>query len=352
MKSNPTETSRPLERRSKMNRLLAFLLIPGFLLAESVSYGEDPFVLGMSIDAYALGNIRALPMANPSPGANVARLKYQDIKIGFQHTEGFGGVYQTDVLTGNKEQWSFLIFRGGVSNIPDTRNALLDYGSDGVSGTADTDGSEGNGKMDPGERLSINSITYFSTQQFLAELGYSHLLRENLAVHGTARLLYHDLYAESGLGIGFHAGLLYEPIEKLQIGVEIADILTTTMFWSSGQTEIYAPQIYAGVDYRIDFKAVPFAFHPILQLEVPVGDKQTGLNKDTWAYSGGLEIIFQEQLFIQLGQNSLNQFQVGALIRTRYMDLHYGTGFSDLSKIAGQTHRVGVGLKLDELNLF
>jgi len=34
------------------------------------------------------------------------------------------------------------------------------------------------------------------------------------------------------------------------------------------------------------------------------------------------------------------------------MDLHYGTGFSELSTIAGQTHRVGVGLKLGSFDLF
>jgi len=346
------ETSRLPGRMPTMNRFLLLLIIPGLILAEGVTYGEDPFILGMSIDAYALGNIKALPMANPSPGANIARLRFQDVKLGFQHTEGFGGVYQTDVLSGNKDQWSFLIFRGGVNNIPDTREALLDYGSDGVGGTNDPDGTEGNGKMDPGERLSINAITYFSTQQFLAEVGYTHLLRQNLAVHGTARLLYHDLYAETGLGLGFHGGLLYEPVEKLQFGVEVSDILTTTIFWSSGQTEVYAPQLYAGVDYRLEFESIPFAFHPVLQLEVPLGEKQAGLNNENWGYSGGLEIIFQEQLFIQLGQNALNQFQIGALIRTRYLDLHYGTGFSDLSRIAGQTHRVGVGLKLDEFDLF
>ncbi|MCF7824784.1 MAG: hypothetical protein K9N35_11510 [Candidatus Marinimicrobia bacterium] len=334
-------------------KILPFiLLIPLFLSAGTVSYGEDPFVLGMSIDAYALGNIKALPMANPSPGGNVAHVEAEKLKIGFQHTEGFGGVYQTDVISGNKDQWSFLIFRGGVGNIPDTRDALLDYGSDGVAGTNDADGTEDNGLMDPGERLSINSITYFSTQQFLAELGYSHLLRENLAVHGTARLLYTDLYAERGLGIGFHGGLLYEPFQKFRVGVEVTDVLTTTMFWSSGLTEVYAPQIYLGFDFRKGFDSVPFVFRPILQLELPLGNDKAQLNGDIWGYSGGLEIIFQDQLYIQLGQNSLDQFQLGALIRTQYMDIQYGTGFSDLSKIAGQTHRVGVGLKLDELKLF
>ncbi|NQV14125.1 hypothetical protein HQ531_01610 [bacterium] len=346
------ETRRGTARILLMNRLVVLLFLPFVLLAETVSYGEDPFVLGMSIDAYALGNIKALPMSNPSPGSNVAYLGTRDFKLGFQHTEGFGGVYQTDVLSGSKEKWSLLLFRGGVSGIPDTRDALLDYGSDGIAGTLDADSTEGNGRLDPGERLSINSINYFSTQQFLAELGYTHQLYPRLALHGTARLLYHDLYSASGFGVGFHGGLLYEPLNNLQLGIELTDMLSTTIFWSSGLTEVYTPQLFTGIDYRFKSEKIPFMIHPIFQAEFSLDGKQTQLNQGNWGYAGGLEIVFQEQLFIQLGRNALDQFQVGALIRTRFMDLQYGTGFSELVTIAGQTHRVGIGLKLDEFDLF
>jgi len=345
------ETSVPLMRIHQMKYFILLLLLPLIALAETVSYGEDPFVLGMSIDAYALGNIKALPMSNPSPGSNVAYLGSRDEKLSFQHTEGFGGVYQTDVISGTKDQWTLLVFRGGVSNIPDTRDALLDYGSDGVAGTDDADGTEDNGKLDPGERLS-NSITYFSTQQYLAELGYSHSLNQKLAIHGTARLLAHDLYTETGMGLGFHGGLLYKPINQLRLGVEVTDMLSTTLFWSSGRTEVFAPQIYMGADYRLSFKKIPFVLHPVIQVELPLGDDVAQLNKAEWGYSGGLEIIFQDQLYIQLGRNAFDQFQVGAMIKTHYMDLHYGTGFSDLASVVGQTHRVGVGLKLGEFDLF
>jgi len=342
----------PPGRKLAMKYFLLLICLPAFLLAEIVSYGEDPFVLGMSIDAYALGNIKALPMASPSPGSNVAYLTPRDQKLGFQHTEGFGGVYQTDVLSGNKDNWSLVLFRGGVSGIPDTRDALLDYGTDGVAGTADSDGTEDNGELDPGERLSINSISYFSTQQFLAELGYSHMLNPKLAVHGTARLLYHDLYSESAFGVGFHGGMLYQPFEKMRLGIEVTDMLSTTLFWSSGLTEVYVPQVFLGADYYLSFKNIPFVIHPIIQAEVSLTGKQAGLNKESWGYATGLEIGFQNQLFIQLGRNALDQFQVGARIRTKYIDLHYGTGFSELTTVAGQTHRVGVALNIGEFDLF
>jgi len=339
-------------RMLPMKFLSIWLLLPLVVLARTVSYGEDPFVFGMSIDAYALGNIKSLPMANPSPGANVASLKVNDPRVGFQHTEGFGGVYQTDVLSGRKDQFSFLIFRGGVSGIPDTRKALLDYGTDGVADTEDPDGTENNGRMDPGERLSINSITYFSTQQFLAELGYSHLINPRLAIHGTARLLYYDLHAESAFGVGFHGGVLYQPTLNWRIGAEITDILSTTLFWSSGLTEVYVPQLFLGTDYSLKFKAIPFVLHPVIQMEVSLTGEQAQLNRGSWGLATGLEIGFQDQLYIQLGSNTLDQFQVGARIKTRYMDLYYGTGFSDLSAVTGQTHRLGISLNLGKFHIF
>ena len=346
------ETKCRSHRWHVMMKWLLILLIPLMIQAESVFYGEDPFVLGVSIDALALGNIKALPMLNPSPGSNSASLLSRPLRLSFQHTEGFGGVYQTDVVTAVQNQWSLLVFRGGVSGIADTRHALLDHGTDGLPDTNDGDGTEGNGIMDPGERLSINSISYFSTQQWLAELGYNHIINTRLAIHGTARLLYHDLYTESGLGLGFHAGVFYTPFSTLRLGAEITDILTTSVFWSSGLTEVYTPELLLGADYTLKFSRIPFALHPVLQIEVPLAGAQAGLANETWGSSGGLEIIFQDQLYIQLGRNALGQFQVGAMIRTRYLDLQYGTGFSELTKTAGQTHRVGVGFHLDALDLF
>jgi hypothetical protein len=352
MKTKNLETKGPLGRRHPMLRILFIVLIPLLLKAEFVSYGEDPFQLGVSIDALALGNIRALPMANPSPGANVASFLDRDLQFSFQHTEGFGGVYQTDVITVEQDRWSFLLFRGGVSGIADTREALLDYGSDGIPETMDSDGTEGNGIMDPGERLRINSVSYFSTQQLLLELGYSHQINHKLAVHGTTRLLSHDLYVEQGLGIGFHGGLLYMPSETIRLGVQITDMLTTTIFWSSGLTESYAPELIMAADYMLRFESVPFVLHPIFQVQIALDGEQADFNGKTLAYSGGLEIVFQNQLFIQLGRTELSQFQVGAMIHTTYLDLKYGTGFSDLSSSAGQTHRLGVSFKLKDIDLF
>ena len=168
-------------------------------------------------------------------------------------------------------------------------------------------------------------------------------------MHGTIRLLLHDLHAASAFGMGVHVGALYDPGNGLRVGAQLTNALTTTLFWSTGTTESYLPEFLIAADYHFQAKRIPFGLHPVLQLELPVSSGEEGLNQGSYGMSGGLEISFQEQLYIHLGQNSLDQFQVGARIRTSYLDLYYGTGFSALTDVTGQTQRVGVMVQMDRL---
>jgi len=335
-----------------MLRTALLLLLPLMMIAETVSYGEDPFVLGLGLDAYALGHIRGLPLSVTSLGANGASLEARSPRAGYQHSEGFGGVYQTDVIYGSWERWTLALFRGGISGIADTRGALQDYGSDGQPNTNDTDGSEGNGTLDPGERLSINNIEFFSTQQWVVEAGYGIPLAKNLAIHGSARLLYHDLYAQQGYGVGFHGGALYQPHPRLRLGLQVTDLLTTTVFWSEGSTERYPPQLYLTADYFLTFRNVPFAFRPILEWHWSPFQDVSGEQTASGGLSYGIEIGFKNQLITQLGRNPYGDLALGALIRTRYLDIQYATTFSALRNVNGPTHRVGAIFQLSEFSFF
>lgn len=325
--------------------LLLLILLTPFAMAETVAYGEDPFILGLGLDAYALGHVRALPLNVTSLGANGAHLDRQDSHLAYQHSEGFGGVYQTDVIYAGHGNWNLALFRGGISGIADTRDALQDYGTDGQPNTNDADGSEGNGELDPGERLSINEISFFSTQQLVVEGGYNRILGRNLAVHGTARLLYHDLYTQSGFGVGFHAGLVYQPLPALRLGLQVTDLLTTTVFWSEGRREQYPPQLFLGVDYNLVLKQVPFTFRPVFEYQLSPFIEEAGLAS---ALSYGVEIGFQNQLMVQMGRDPYGSLSLGALIRTRYLDLQYATSLSAIRDAGGPTHRVGASFQLSQ----
>ena len=87
-------------------------------------------------------------------------------KIGLTHQSRIAGMVNSELISFNKDisdsTWaSIAILYEGVSGVPDTRNALLDWGNDGVFGTFDP--GENNGILDEGERLDANKITYFNS---------------------------------------------------------------------------------------------------------------------------------------------------------------------------------------------
>lgn len=328
---------------------LLILVLPTWLVAGTVvQYGEDPFIQGMSLQAFSLGQIRALPMEAVSIGGNVGSLTPRYLSFSAQHTEAYGGIYQTDVVQLTKAAWSLAIFRGGVSGIADTRQALEDFGADGFPNTGDA--GEGNGVFDPGESLNISAISFFNVQEWVAEAGYSKLISPKLSTSAQIRLLYHDLHTQSGFGIGFHAGLLYNPWRRLQLGLQATNLLTTTVFWSGGTQEHYLPGIYGAAMYTFNLSKGDVLISPVVQVEYQ-SKPIAGLAGDGhWGVAFGAEINFRHQLKLRMGESSDGQFTIGAGVVTHYFNLDYATAFSDLSKAAGQSHRVGIQVHLAQFN--
>jgi hypothetical protein len=319
--------------------LLLLIILPLFAMGETTYYGEDAYDLGIPLDAFALGKIKAVSLTMPALGG-IASSYYDDSRMSFNHSSGFGGIYNTDILQWRKGDKNISIFRGAVDEIADTRNALVDNGLDGEANTYDI--GEGNGILDPGERLNVNKIDFFSVSQWVIEGGYSKAYSDRIKLYGAARILLHNLYTQTGFGIGFHAGVEAEPIEHLRLGLMITDILTTTIFWSDGLIENYAPQASLGVVYEYKSKRTPFAFKPVLQY------KMSGL-EDANGFAFGLEMGFKDQVFLRSGRDDTGFVTLGAGIKTHYLQIDYATFISDIHATSGQTHRVGISFSPEKL---
>ncbi len=325
-------------RRSKVRwykSLLLVLITPWWLSAAEANLGEEPFTLGLALDAYALGEIYALSFSQVSLGSNAAALQARPLKLAWQHTSGFGAAYLTDGLFVSKGRWNLALFRGAVSNIADTREALLDYGADGQPGTGDA--GEGNGRLDPGERLDIHRVKRFGVSQLAVEVSRAFPRTRKLALGATIRLLLHDLYSATGIGVGFHFSALYQPLPSWRLGAELTDALTTVVFWNTGLTETYRPILYVGSDYYYRSKRTPFILRPVVQW-------QTELNSFKFSKTPamGLEIGFKNQVFLFLGRNSQKSFRLGAAVRTRYFTLYYALQTNTLEGAGGNTQRIGL----------
>ena len=222
-------------------------------------------------------------------------------------------------------------------------------GTDGQADTQDADGTEGNGRLDPGERLSINRINFFSTTQWVLETGYNYPLGARLDAYLAVRFLYHDLYREQGWGLGFHGGLSYRILPTWRLGLQITDLLTTTVFWSSGSRESYVPHVYLATDYLWKLKEIPFQFRPVLQMQMAAGER-FGEEGNRLAWSGGLEMGFKDQLVFLAGWDPEKYPTLGVRIQTRFLDLQYATSLGGLHEASGATHRVGARFHLSEIS--
>ena len=70
------------------------------------------------------------------------------------------------------------------------------------------------------------------------------------------------------MGIGFDAGLKYNLMPKLFLGLMIRDITTTMMAWSTSEKEFVSPSLRPGVSYRFDFETISLYLQPSVDLGI------------------------------------------------------------------------------------
>ena len=118
----------------------------------------------------------------------------------------------------------------GIGQIPDTRNALLDWGNDGQFDTNDP--GEGNGVLDEGERLDKNKLAYFSQQQIGVHGAFkAKILNKNFGI--AVKFLNHHLGKYSAIGVGMDFGYISK-IGNFEFASVVKNIPASGLIWSNG----------------------------------------------------------------------------------------------------------------------
>lgn len=191
----------------------------------------------------------------------------------FMHSERFGGLITYDYLAYSQEYggdvYAASLFRTDAGNIADTSDLQwYDTGSDGVFGEDGTgepgdsgnddyhpdtnpSGTEGNGQWDPGEELIYDEgrITWSSASDNALYLSWGRALNDDLAIGATSKVVYRKLMDYSAWGVGFDAGMKWNPTEAFSMGINLQDIFGTYMFWDSGVTESVTPTAKIGASF-------------------------------------------------------------------------------------------------------
>jgi hypothetical protein len=234
----------------------------------------------------------------------------------------------------------FMISRVGVDNIPDTRSALLDWGEDGIPGTGD-DG-EGNGILDPGERLDYDRVSYHSSGITTLSLGTA--LREisgfetGIAVNG----IYMNLIAENGLGLTFDVYALKKG-SRIHSLYALKQLPLGFTAFTDGSVQLYSPYVEGA--WMIPFSLGHFHFQPGVTLRYLPGYKRhEGFNIGSLGNVDVRPAVFlnyHERIQIGTAYDDRNSLSLFAGISLKPIRLEYAFRIHSHT-ILGNSHLVAV----------
>lgn len=144
-----------------------------------------------------------------------------------------------------------MVSRVGVSAIPDSRHALLDYGVDGIPGTGAA--GEGNGRLDDNEIIDYDRIVYKTIAHYTVHLGMPLIQKGGFKTGMSIGLLYTDLIETNGYGltVDLTAQHLGKHIHQLY---SIKNLPSAFMVFNSGAAQYYPPEIRAAWLYPLELK--------------------------------------------------------------------------------------------------
>jgi hypothetical protein len=203
--------------------------------------------------------------------AGMVYLPYHEVLP--QHAEKFGKLVNHDYVgfvmplggpSGKQSALGIGLLRLAVDDILITPrpadlqpvSGFQDYGTDGIPNTYDADGSEGDGKWQPGERiLAVDSYLANSSDMALL-LSYARHSGPHWVFGGSVKFVRQSLpdtlFGEkvTSFGAGLDAALLYMPMDAATIGITVHDPTTTYLSWGNGTRELVRPTLDTGVSFN------------------------------------------------------------------------------------------------------
>ncbi len=228
-------------------RLLLLFLISGSLnqlLPAYRAYGNSVFSLSASPVYEAFGPMAGL-LTSGSENAGVNALALNDGRgRNFYLSQALWYANALNSTTGafsfqlqDKRQVAVMLSRISLGNVADSRGALLDYGADGLPATFDE--GEGNGRLDPGERLNYDNVTIHSLENYCVTVAFPFQFK-SLQLGVSSRFMMQDLLAARGYGLAFDL-YFQKKWKRLQGLFKISDLPSGVNWFDNGHFEMTVP---------------------------------------------------------------------------------------------------------------
>ena len=340
------------------HKFLASILISCYLFGNVnwTNYGWELFDYISEARTASLGNATvAYDFNYPSSAlSNPYFPIFSTRKISLTHQSRFAGLINSELVSfqiKNKERLVNLnLILEGVSNIPDTRSALIDWGYDGEYGTNDL--GESNGIIDEGERLDPSKITFFSQRRF-GLYGTSNFNLGKMPFGIGFKILSSSLGDHNAIGVGLDFGF-YKSIKNLNMGFVIKNIPASGMLWSNGTIEGTSPSFEVGYHQSFNIlKDKSLSLNPMSSIIFSTSERHL----NSLYFNGklsidillGLETIYKEKLMLRLGQNSLYQLTGGVGVNWENLIIDYAFLPSSINGIFANHHLISLSIYLDWL---
>jgi len=291
--------------------------------------------LGMGGAFVALANDVTAGYWNP---AGLSHINYPQFTL--MHDEQFGNLVNYDYAAaampfGTRASLGLSVIRLGVDDIKDTRGALIDL--------------NGNGTLDPGERLDDSKISYFGAADWAFYLTYSNRYSDDFSYGANVKIIRRELGENSATGIGFDAGVWYTPFENLVLGANLQDVTTTFLAWDTGTNELISPTMKVGSAYFIE--AFGGRFAPALDFDIRFENRQYASTFNAGPISldlhGGLEYQLKNLVALRVGYSDVKQITFGAGLQLPKLNIDYSFAKFDGINQLGNTHRISLMFTLE-----
>ncbi len=321
--------------------LMSLSLSPGQTIAkyagEFMAIGVGGRALGLGGSYVSLASDATATYWNP---AALTRIRYPEVVL--MHDERFGNLMNYDYLSvalpyGSDASVGIGFLRLGVDGIPDTRNAWID--------------ANGNGIFDDNNRPDYDKISFFNAADWAVYFTYARELNPSFSYGANVKLIRRDIADHHAFGIGFDAGLLYSPYENLSFGLNVQDITTTLIAWSTGRNELVSPTLKMGTSYALSVFGGRLS--PTLDVDVRFENRRfaslANLGPVSFDPRAGLEFDFRNLVALRVGYSDIKQITLGAGLHFRKLDIDYSFArFGPESDNLGDTHRISLRLVIEE----
>jgi hypothetical protein len=310
-------------------------------------YAGEFLELGVGARSLALGGAGAAISDDATAGywnpAGLNSLEFPMVTA--MHESRFDGTVQYNygalaIPVDARSTAALSVLHIGVSDILDTRNALVD--------------ANNNGQLDPNEYLNYNNVSSFGNYDWVAVLSYGKELNSMLSYGVNAKLIYRRLDPQTtGTGIGFDVAARYKPNDELTLAAIAQDVTTTLLSYSTGTKELVSPTLILGGAYLInitsngDHRLLPTA-EADLRFEDRGSVAQLHAGPISADFHEGLEYQFKNIFALRGGYNDLKMWSVGVGVTISKLRIDYAfLGFNGQDQL-GNTNRISVSFLLDQ----